>query len=785
MNGEDTELTIAEIIEKLRQERNINSRFPSRIIFVEDLSSYHALVKQLKNVCDVTVNIADFGTKDVVPQFDKMRDALKEYGNKQILLLSVGEYLRMCIKRELNKDRAQFPAFWEIMQQESSKCRYIMPIFCCGDSFERIIGRVNERQENFLWFLDSDREQKKYSISVYSPIFSDTINADAYDLESWLRNWDSILDRKNNCAVLTNQYRNVEESFGIVNIHKIDNTFTYLMNLLKDSDRIDRTWETDDFWSSIIPYAEKGMCFSDVVLKQLNIKIFDFVSVISRWNTLNNMQKELVWLWYRIYPTDEYYSYACKKAHKSEEIPICIRDEILLLLSRSQDWISERMRAMQALNFSEYDDSYFALIDKLPLPEMKLQLLTYKTHEECRYAIKVISDILRNGAELEEVKDLLKDMYPVLSVYMCKKSEIDDEIDEYFSWYKKNKLINRFPEKYPKHISYDRFDSRLKQLNKLNDKDHMVFWIDGLGIEWLPVLLYELNIRGMVPETSVITKAKLPTETKYNHQWDTEDSIYVKWDRLDSYSHKGKPDDKSYFSCIVHQLSVFKEVAKEVEKLLENHEYVAITGDHGSSRLAALAFHDTSILPIMPPKKAKVCSFGRFCILSDDEKAFLELDNMKRIDSDGKTYIIMTDYNHFSVGGNAAGGNSDEQDVVGEIHGGDTPEERLVPVVILKSSKPLPPLVCKTKDSFVVRKNGCIQITLEFNRQVYSLEVTYGTIKGICRKKTDNIWNVDFGKISYDELSLTIVANGNLLKDKINVKVKKGIGTNNNMGGLP
>ena len=98
--------------------------------------------------------------------------------------------------------------------------------------------------------------------------------------------------------------------------------------------------------------------------------------------TLNDFQKNLVWLWYRVYPTDEYYSYACKKASCVSEIPEKIRDEILLISNRSDRWIEERMVAVRALSFHSFDDSYFALMDKLPLDETKLKLLTYQTHEE-------------------------------------------------------------------------------------------------------------------------------------------------------------------------------------------------------------------------------------------------------------------------------------------------------------------------------------------------------------------------------------------------------------------
>ena len=53
-------MTIAEIKEKLSQERSFGSRFPVRIIFVENLNEYSVLEHQLKGICDVTMNVADF-----------------------------------------------------------------------------------------------------------------------------------------------------------------------------------------------------------------------------------------------------------------------------------------------------------------------------------------------------------------------------------------------------------------------------------------------------------------------------------------------------------------------------------------------------------------------------------------------------------------------------------------------------------------------------------------------------------------------------------------------------
>ena len=110
-------MTIAEIKHKLDQERSFGCRYPVRIIFVENLDAYSELESQLKGICDVTINVADFcRAPDTVPQFDQIKSKMDEYEGKLVLLLSAGEYLRICVKRELNTERQQFLPFGETQQ---------------------------------------------------------------------------------------------------------------------------------------------------------------------------------------------------------------------------------------------------------------------------------------------------------------------------------------------------------------------------------------------------------------------------------------------------------------------------------------------------------------------------------------------------------------------------------------------------------------------------------------------------------------------------------------------
>lgn len=782
-------MKITEIKDKLGQERGFGSRFPGRIIFTESLDAYSILESQLKGICDVTINIADFcRAPDTVPQFDQIKAKLQEQEGKQVLLLSVGEYLRICIKRELNAERRQFLSFWESQQAEASKTRVIMPMFSCRDIFDRVVGTVDERQQDYVWTLDSEPSMESYTVSVYSPKFREAIHPDADNLSTWLREWPTLLRKDAPCSVVTLQEGNVETSFGTVNIKPINSPFRYLTDYLVDGDILDEKWENNDFWSRMVTYASKfyeKVSFGRIIAQALNVKDFDFVSAAARWKMLDEFQKELVWLWYRAYPTGDYYSYACRKAVTANDIPARIRDEILLVSSRSELWIQQRKDAMKALRFSSFDDSYFALLDKLPLAETRLQLLTYQTHEEKTYAIKVISGLLRTGAEPDAVSNLIANGFPELAAYMREKTGRDDSVDEYMAWYRINKLINRFPRDYSVSVSFDHFDSRLKLLQKYQGKDCISFWIDGFGVEYTPLFLHELKMRGIVPMSVDIATALLPTETDFNHQWDEHDPMTVKWNRLDSYSHKGMPDDKSYFSCIVHQLGVFSDAAKKVEELLESHEYVAITGDHGSSRFAALAFHESSVIPVAAPNKSTVCSFGRFCELDEKSEDMIALPETTKVTAaiGGKKYLVMNNYRHFSVSGNVAGGNTDENDVVGETHGGNTAEERLVSVIVVKRKHQMVPLTCKPVSQYVSKKNGHVETSLSFNQAVTSLEVSMGSNKASCSKTAADEWKIILDNVTVDKIVLSVVANERLLPD-VMLKVKtQGISKNDDPDG--
>ena len=115
------------------------------------------------------------------------------------------------------------------------------------------------------------------------------------------------------------------------------------------------------------------------------------------------------------------------------------------------------------------------------------------------------------------------------------------------------------------------------------------------------------------------------------------DTPHDKLDKLDKLAHHGVIDDPSYYACIQEQFSFFSKVVDKVEELFQKYHRVIITGDHGSSRLAARFFHAREGYPA--PASSQVCSHGRFCIFNG-AKIIASSNQVIAKDSDGNQYLI-------------------------------------------------------------------------------------------------------------------------------------------------
>lgn len=175
---------------------------------------------------------------------------------------------------------------------------------------------------------------------------------------------------------------------------------------------------------------------------------------------------------------------------------------------------------------------------------------------------------------------------------------------------------------------------------------------------------------------------------------------------------------------------------------------------------------------------------GRFCKLTTAPKDADYLPYVEHCRIGEDDFLVMKDYNHYLQRGNAAGGNTDDTAVAGELHGGYTPEEAIVPVVVISRTH-APVTITYTLPDTLKRSGGKACVDILFSDDVYSLEVD--TTCGKCRCEKDNnskTWKLYFTELNGENATLSIYANGKILPHK-NVRITtSGIGKGS-MGGLP
>jgi hypothetical protein len=783
-------MTLDKIKNNIKNEidNKIPSRFPLRLIFVNDMEEYIDIKRYLMDNCDAIISLGDDDiceTEDIYPHFGKLKTKIGKHPDKSILLLSMGEYFRFALKRELTKEKSSFPSFFREMQDVSAKTRVFVLLFAANNLFDQIVPIIGDRQKDHILIIDDKINADTYNIFVFSDQYKVLPSDYTKGFKSWLINWETNLKKKNNIVISTRLANNMVNSNDIIDIKIITNIFDYICTRINNAKNIKKEWLANEQWEQVNSQIRGETDFNNVILKILNVQNFDQYQIFAQWNSLSDLQKNLVLIWYKLNSSNSYCGIALSAVKNISEINDTLRDYIIN--NYNEKWVKERNGILRLFTDIKYDDTYFEQLSAIESPKIQLSLLTFTTHEERAFALKIISGLLRNGASHENIQDALGSNYPLFQQYFLDESYYTAELKTYFRWYKYNKILNRFPKNELPLPDYNAYNSRFSTLQKYANENTFVLWIDGMGIEWLSLFYGKLKKchTNFSIENPIIVKALIPTETEFNKQWE-DFKPYEKLNKLDKLAHKGVPDDDDYFSCIDTQFEIIQEIADKAASLIRNYERVIITAGHGSSRLAALAFHAKS--GFNAPESAKPCSFGRYCELSCGFTETVHGGDYEYIKIGDKAYYVIKNYEHFSVSGKAAGKDQNNEALSGEIHGGKTPEEYLVPIIILNRTVNIQSNIDITfvpKMQIVYPKNNTVTIKLDFSIGVETLETNIGSIKGDCKNISSNSWEIKYKDLDKKTYSMEITANGRLLETKASFEVKsKGISENDYFGGI-
>jgi hypothetical protein len=335
------------------------------------------------------------------------------------------------------------------------------------------------------------------------------------------------------------------------------------------------------------------------------------------------------------------------------------------------DALQERRKTLELfpvnLPLSQPDENALAdFIDKTAETnfDAALQLCTGRFCFECERFIMWFKD----GKLTPE---RLKALYPAMADYLS-EMECDEaprpKTTAYFNAYKIAKLRDEYTpeikaliEEYNAsaetfwkwHSEFKSAHDLLAEADASANPIEKVFWLDGVGAEWLPLMLDRIKDSRFAAERVSLAAAKIPSTTENNR---FSEGKIIKKDTLDKFAHESP---YRYPWSICRELQIVRELMNEILSQTA-WQKIAIVSDHGLSALSRLVD-------------------GRNYTRNDGHEGREEV-----VDAEGASdcYYIFKKANgqHYRVALKHA---SLGAKPVREVHGGCTPEEVLVPFIVI------------------------------------------------------------------------------------------------------
>lgn len=308
-----------------------------------------------------------------------------------------------------------------------------------------------------------------------------------------------------------------------------------------------------------------------------------------------------------------------------------------------------------------------------------LQYFTGITRKEKEIALQWLG----NGKiRADELKSFYPDLYYYAAAGVGISAGVPDWLNDYIVKYKQAKLANRYNQEISESIQqlneteskfdlwYNNFSTVYTLLKDRGDIE-VFYWIDGLGIDWIPLvkqIVAEYKEQQIYLNEVKIARAKLPTKTDINkaelQRLLPDGQILDKFGDLDALAHRA--DNISPFTLIKE----IELVRKSIENILQLYigKKIAIISDHGLTYLSQLV-SGKNLTGVESDHHGRIAI--RKKVSGDADNSYFRLE-------DGKTLCALK---HESLCSKVPANQG--------AHGGCTPEEVLVPIFVI-SSAPAP-----------------------------------------------------------------------------------------------
>ena len=742
-----------ELTQEIIQDRDsrdmLAQRYAIRFIMLNNFNEFKELAKFMTNIgvemLDLE-NLLDSGEDDTWITKDVLKDAIKSC-EKSTFVTPFSELVRF-----FNDD--DFRGFFnEIMLLEdihNPKKRIYVPLIGLQNRFTDFLNHFARIQESApIWRYDAETQSVEVFFTKYKNFIlpNETVQCQIDSLRDWLMFWKKHAPQERIVCTslpIAAKYK-YSKPDNIFNFIQIANAYEFMTQFLDLHFPFDYNEEDKVYWEELLKRIDKNklnsFSFETFVRHSFNKMHLDATDLIVEW-TKDNATSFERWL-LRNYVMHSDFS----KLHPY--ISICM--DSMSDLTNEQlfvNTITTRIlyNDIPANRFTEYAIERRSIITKqrdlfektVSIDEQNWLFERIKEIFQGQGGLNTAIELCTGVFDFEKkllmgwsvfnpnhknLAETISKYYPEYSVYITnsKPSHFKPEnqwVIEYIKAYKRAKMEDKYIDEIGDFIKtknnsaanfykwYYEFDESHSVLAEISSnvlyRPDVIYWIDGLGIEFLSYILYLINQEpsGMKIVRSQITRSCLPSSTHHNRFVGDNVKKYGALDELGHDSHGYK-----HYDTLKEELKVIKETIHEIITVSRKQKCtVAIVSDHGLSCLSRKA----------PSKKyeGKFEHEGRYILTNDEaltDSDYLVHEN----EEDGKKYKVALTHSSLS------------KVPTHQVHGGCTPEEILVPFILM-SNKDLTNSIkyqIKYFNKDIMLSNPVVSVTVI--PQPQSVELTY------------------------------------------------------------
>jgi len=653
---------LEEVKKFLEADKSKKDFSPIRYINVETLDMWVKLKTYLISICSEVISLSSFCEQDdTTPNLNRMMNKMKKV-NCNTLVIPLSEHLR--INNQIAKQ------ILEKILKTDFENDYAQSIFRIYIPIYRMKSLINdlyddERYANTILFIESSSDSD-YALTIIQDSLDVKIAGnEIFGYKKYLSYWEQNPDKP-----IILHTKNAIYYTNIVfadDVSVIISSFELLRYHYKLSKTIEGKWGTEIEWGELAKRFNKINNLEFILMEILNANRYDATLLLTNWRIYTDFEKWTFWLWSKIRVKTGYLGFVMNSSFSVNDFVISLCNEILNLLRNENlnELYLERKNILELMQMNNLPVDFWDKLNKLT-PLERIQCLTDKTDKEKEFILLSLQEVNIDDKIMQIIEKVYNDLY----WYLQETETGNDIFDSYFSKYKIHKIQNKYTEDFVSLVNeiaqskgiWWALDSRNYIVDNQYTEGALIYYIDALGLEYLPLLRNIFQSRGINVDVQV-GYCNIPSVTNLNNDFMMNRKAEKEYE-LDKKKHE-KAD---YPSNILREIDLINKFAVRAIRYLEENKEVIITSDHGSSRLAVLAKGQ----PIKVDEEVKVERHGRYCI---DNKKSYGVEYSACIDKD--EYHIFANYDRFSISGAP----------LGEIHGGATLEEVLVPIITLKKTK--------------------------------------------------------------------------------------------------